>query len=385
MTALKIFSGDAESQSWRRLLNLPPNAYLRLREYYSRFMAPAPQRRKHSPTTPQSYQTAIGRWEQFGRSELKRWEADEFGRMIWRPLDPHQPQMVTDPPIGIVIDDDLVAFQNAMLDAGFPASTVNTTRRHLLPIFNLAAPRTERGAGRGDLLVRPTCPMLDEEITENFIPSEEEMHAFFKATEQARWPIAGDCPASHWWQALIVLLANYGLACADWQRLEWGEHIIEDCTRLKYVRWKTRRKRIYPMLFEINAATRWFLQRIRSERMIQNESRLVFYSAKSKICFRNEWNRLVGIAGVSRKKTGADGKVYEEFNRHAIRRFCNQYMDDHAPGKPGEWLLNHAFKKDNVVNSRHYSRIYMPPQSVTEALHTVPQLPIFIETMNAAA
>ncbi len=385
MTALKIFSGDDESQSWRRLLNLPPNAYLRLREYYERFMEPAPQRRKFSRSTPQAYLTSIGRWEQFGTSELKLWETDQFGRMMWKPLNSQTPQSVNDPPIGIVIDDDLVAFQNAMLDAGFPVSTVNTTRRHLLPIFNLAAPRSERGAGRGDLLVRPFCPILDEEVVQKLIPTEEEMTAFFKATSQAKWPISNDWPASHWWQALIVLLCNYGLGCADWKRLEWDEHVIENCSLLKYVRYKTRRKRKHPVLFEINATTRWYLNRIRSETMIRNGKSRIFCSAQSKTCFKNEWNRLVELAGVSCKEKKSDGKTYEEFSRHAIRRFCNQYMNDHAPGKPGEWLLNHAFTTDNVVNHRSYSRIYQPPQSVTDALHSVEQLPIFLQTMQEAA
>ena len=327
-----------------------------------------------------------GRWEQYGQSELKIWEKDPWDRLSWRPLSSTgERQTVTDPPIGIVIDDDLSMFQERLQQVGFPNTTINSTRNHLLPIFNHAAPRGARGGGRGDLLVRPFCPPLDAVLDENFIPSEADVAAFFRAAASAKWPVDREVPARHWWEALIVFLVNYGLRCSDWKRLAWDVHLLANGSQLKYVAHKTRRKRPHPVLFEINETTRWFLQRIRSKAKAAAGNHQLFFSARSRHYFEPEWNRLVEMAGVSRKVTKSDGKTYELFDRHSLRRFCNQYMNDHCDGNPGQWLLNHAFSSDSVVNHRHYSRIYMPPQSVTEALHTVPQLPIFIETMNAAA
>lgn len=394
MVALRIYSGSASEFDPQPLdaspaavhsLDLPPDACLRLREYFERFVAPDLKRRKSPRSTIQTYLTCIARWEQYGRSELKDWTFDRFGRTSWTPRRTGaEPEWISNPPIGLIVDDDLTAFQDTLSAEGFPNTTINTTLSQVMPVLNHAAPRGERGGGRGVLLLRPYCKPLATTETENFIPSEEEVAAFFDATWDARWPdIAPDVPAAYWWQGLIVFLSNYGLGCADWKKICWHEHVLEDCSVLKYVRTKTQKKRPHPVLFEINETTRWYLNRMMSKKRIRTGKPQVFYSGRSRARFEVLWIRLVEKAGVSRKETKKDGKVYELFDRHAMRRFCNQYLNDHCDGQPGEWVLNHAFKGNNAINSKHYSRIYQPPNHVTESLHSVPQLPIFTEIMNA--
>lgn len=386
MVALRIYdASDDERRGLNHSLNLPPDACLTLREYYERFVVADLKRRRTARKTFQAYQTAIGRWEEFGRSALKDWTADRWGRMDWTLHETAAgPNWISNPPIGLIVDDDLVAFQDSLIGHGFPNTTINTTLRHVQPVLNHAAPRGERGGGRGVLLLRPYCKPLETTEDENFIPSEDDVAAFFDATWDARWPeIAPDVPAAYWWQGLIVFLANYGLGCADWKALCWNTHIIDDCSQLKYVRTKNKRKRPHPVLFEINETTRWYLNRMKSKKHIRCGKPQLFYSARSRNYFEPEWSRLIKAAGVSQTVTKSDDKTYELFDRHAMRRFCNQYMNDHCDGQPGEWLLNHAFTSQNIVNHRHYSRIYEPPQHVTDSLHSVQQLPIFTETMEA--
>ncbi len=381
MVALRIFDGNGEEPDPSHRWNLPPDACLRLRDYYDRFVVPDLVRTKRAKKTFQAYATAIGRWEEFSRSQVKDWNADQWGRMNWT-LRGDDPDWISNPPIGFIVDDDLKRFQDDLIAAGFPSTTVNTTLRSVQPILNHAAPRGERGGGRGVLLLRPHVRDLETEIEENYIPSEDEVAAFFDVTWDARWPEDSKVPAPFWWQGLVVFLCNYGLACSDWKKLVWNEHVLEDCTQLRYVRTKNKRKRKHPVLFEINATTRWYLQRMLSKPRIRQGKPQLFYSARSRNYFEPEWRRLTKKAGVSRIVTKKDGKSYELFDRHALRRFCNQYFNDRCDGQPGEWLLNHAFTDKNVVNHRHYSKIFVPPQHVTDALHSIEQLPCFTELMK---
>jgi len=357
-------------------LRLPPDAMLSVSDYYRKHLAARRMQRLSRETIGTDW-TCLRRWERLGSAALLDWTVDQFGRRepLLRLTNDGQPVLIDDPPIGLIVDDDVMRFQSALLEE-VEATTANTTLRTIDAVFQAAAPRTDRRSGRNDLFRLPYWEPLDElESGGNWIPDADQVSAFLlTATRHARWPVKHNISPSAWWQALIVFLVNYGLRCGDWKRLCFGANLDRDITRLIWCPKKTKRKKTTAMTLPINAATQSSMLPIRNHDALVL-SGPVFYSSGSRKNFDAEWKRLLSLCRLDMTEIRRDRKSYLLFDRHALRRFCNCWLNDHFDGFPGEWVLGHGVKSRSNVNLHSYSRpVHDPPQYVVDAIMNCPQI-----------
>ncbi len=351
-----------------RDLGYTPVAEMRLREFYNRFCLPARQARKLKPRTLVDDRHALNFWEKNVSSCRKIWYRDNLDRLQWRPADD---DVVLDPPIGWVVDADLVAMQER-LEAGYSPSTLNKIWRQVSPHFRMAGPRDSHNKfGMNEIFQVPVWRSLDEPLEENWIPTADQVLAFAQAAaEHAEWPHGRRVTPGQWWISLLVFETNYGLRPSDWQCLDWNA--FPDFEVLKYRANKTSRKRKHPTVFPLNATTLAVLKRLRTEHQSS-----VFWSANSPV-FEYEWNRLADLAGLTeRGEPDALGRTYRLFDRYSLRRFCAWWYANNHDSHPGEFVLNHQFSDENKVTSRHYGKIYEPPEHVKQAILNHPLPPGF--------
>ncbi len=351
-----------------RDLTCTPIGEMTLREFYNAHCLETRKKRKLAKRTLADDRHALNFWEANVFSCRKVWYRDSLDRLQWRPVGE---EVVQNPPIGWVVDSDLLSMQER-LEADYSPATLNKLWRQVRPHFRLAGPReTGNRAGMNEIFQVPYWRSLDEPLNENWVPTPEQVLEFAKvAAEHAEWPLGMHVKPGEWWLGLVVFEVNYGLRPSDWQPLDWTA--LPEFEVLKYRAKKTSRKRLHPTVFPLNAATKAVLQRLRQE---QQES--VFYNASSPL-FEYEWNRLADLAGLTeRGEPDALGRTYRLFDRYSLRRFCAWWYANNHDSRPGEFVLNHQFSDANKVTSRSYGKIYEPPEHVKQAILNHPLPPGF--------
>ncbi|NOX52980.1 MAG: hypothetical protein GXP27_00795 [Planctomycetes bacterium] len=356
--SLKLHDPQRPSGIWPPL---PAGGELTVREFYDAHLLPRRKLQRKKRTIESDY-SAISGWEKYGRSCMKRWITDRWGRLTYEIT---SDQLLTDPPIAIIVDDDLLRFQSHLIDRGLTAATANKILRTLDPIFAEAL-------RRGAILRQPCWERIHQSVSQPFIPSEDEVVRLYLACADAQWP-TGRLPRTDptaYWRSIIVFLSNYGLRFGDMRWLRWGDGIDLDARRLCWVAQKTERHYPFAQVVPLNDIT------LRHLRPVGRSSGPVWLWMASSSKWHRRWNDLVQLAGVSRKKQNARGHKIELFSPHALRRWCNQRLNDHSPAA-GNWLLGHGVDPKHRVNSLHYSRIYEAPDRVAKAILTLPQPDVF--------
>lgn len=344
MVALRLFQHDDDDESERWPVgNLPAGAERTLAEYYVEEMLPE-RRLALAPKTLESDRTALARWEAFSRSIPKVWGVDDWGRRTWSV---EGSASLTDPPIGYLVDSDLVAFVAAMVSSGLKAGTVGITLRHLKTMLAHAY-----RDGDGCLLRLPKFPRQSTATGRKWIPKPEDVSSVFRAAGRLSSEAA---PV----RALIVLGGVYGMRPEDLCGLRWESAFSADLSRLTWTAEKTKRTRPEPMECPVPDWIRAFLEPIRKR------SGLVF---KRTYEVQRLWRyRLAPLADLQTGSTDSNGRSYLQFTLKSLRKFANARANGIRQGA-GNWLLGHAASKDQTVNARHYSDCFVAPDFVVEAL-----------------
>jgi hypothetical protein len=345
MVALRLFQGDEfePAPGW----NLPAGAERTLQDYYVEEMLPA-RRLALAAKTLESDRTALNRWRRFSGSEPKTWGVDDWGRRTWTPA---SSVSIRDPPIGYLVDADLVRFVASMAADGLKSTTVGITVRHLRTI--LAHAYRE---GDGCLLRLPRFPRLAVAVGRKWIPKPDEVRAVFAA--------AGGLPEAAHVRALMVLGGVYGIDPHDLCGLRWESAFSRDLSRLTWTRSKTKRTRPDEMDCPVPEWIRSYLA------AVQKPSGLLFRRTYE---VQRLWRyRLAPLANLQQGDQDAAGRSYLRFTLKSLRKFANARANGICQGA-GNWLLGHAAAKDQQVNARHYSDAFVAPVFVVEVLEN-PQL-----------
>lgn len=344
MVALKLFQDDDYKQTEHNW-NLPAGAERTLEAYYREEMLAARQLAL-SAKTLETDRTALRRWIRFSSSAPKTWSLDEWGRRSWSLVDSTGTSL-PDPPIGFIVDADLVSFVASMTAEGLKPATVAVTIRHLKGILSHAFQD-----GDGCLLKLPKFPRLMAATPRKWIPKPDDISNAYQAAGKLG-------AAAAMVRALIVLGGVYGLRPGDLCGLRWETNFPRDLSRIQWTPSKTIRSRSEPMDCPV---PEWIRERLRA---IRKPYGLVF--RRTYECQRLWRDRLAPLAEIPQTATDAGGRSYLRFSMKSLRRFANSRANGITMGA-GNWLLGHAVAKDQRTNARHYSDAFVAPDFVVSVL-----------------
>lgn len=207
-----------------------------------------------------------------------------------------------------------------------------------------------------------------------FIPMEH-VNAIYRACKVATWPRrdrdrrAGAISPTQKWQAIIVLLFNYGADFQDFARWQsrhepfaWkdvstnAECPCPDTPVENKYGWlaidrnKTKREQLAPVYLPMNAAVLTHLERIRPA--YAKPADPVFNWPLSYEHVRDQWNRILDAASVEPKPL-ADGTRRRYLLKH-WRKTAATHHEMHRAGSAAV-VLGHSRSKGEVMTLRHYA------------------------------
>lgn len=351
MVALRVIGWrDDDAPQTKLGAELPAEARLKLREYYEQKMLPA-RRLRNSIRTIESDLVCIGRWERCGTAKPKRWSKDDWGKPRSEVL---QGEPISDPPIGLVTDEDLTDFVT-VLGQRYSAKTVQTTVTTLSVMFNHAGPQGPRHRHAQDVLLRcPAFPSMSVPIAKKFIPTAQTVKQLLHGSSllPSRWQPLG--------RALVLLFAALGIRPRDVCRLT-SDAFDAAAGQLCWTARKTEKHKPFPVVCPLPQCVVTALTKLQRH-PVSKKLLLCSYPLALKL-----WRAMLKRAGLMETRKDAKGRKFLVVSMASLRKYCNDRLNAIRPGA-GDWVLGHAVSGQSKVNHEHYSECYVAPDWVRLAL-----------------
>lgn len=307
---------------------------LRLRDAYERFLLP--DLLDMAPSTRSEYRRSLNHWE----------------------------KLTDDPYVCMISRETLREFRAKFIATGLASPTLNKTWRHLRAILRRLGPAADRNPWGEDIIEKIPAMRLASEApkTPALIPPAR-IDTVYRACKLATWPERCTVSAAHCWQAMLVLLWNYGLRTQDILLITWGDVDFSGTGTIKYVAQKNKRKGgkfAQPRTLPMNETVKAHLWRIRKD---DPQARVIDFPRRKHGLYW-QWRVILMAAQVPL------------FDFRDLRETCNTRHEMRRQGV-GKWILGHAA---TGINEKHYLN---PTPLIKRAISTFPQPSAFLGLLNS--